>query len=78
MPFRPAGDVTLDAEPFTRSVDVYIDRLHATAGLPRERMGAGDTRAFDDEVRQLLEPSVRSGGLELGASTRVVWGAPAG
>jgi hypothetical protein len=66
----------LPPEPFTRTVDEYIDAHHATSGMPRARMGAENARAFDDEMRTLLTPYARDGVLELAASAEVDWGTP--
>jgi SAM-dependent methyltransferase len=66
----------LTAEPYTRTIDEYIDGQHATSGLPRERMGAEPARAFDDEVRALVTPYARDGVLELAAGAEVDWGRP--
>jgi len=74
--FVKVGEATVGPAPFTRSVDGYIDALHATAGLPRERMGVGNARAFDAELRQLVEPFANDGLLHLAASARVQWGTP--
>jgi SAM-dependent methyltransferase len=74
--FEPLGDMSLDEEPFERSVDDYIESLHSTAGLPRERMAPERARAFDEEVRALVTPFASEGRLRLGASARIRWGTP--
>jgi hypothetical protein len=52
-----------------------IVALHAT-GLARDRMAADAIRAFDEEVRQLVEPFAEDGRLRLMASAQVSWGMP--
>jgi SAM-dependent methyltransferase len=61
---------------FTRTVDEYIEALHATAGLARERMGPENAAAFDGEVRAIVAPYAADGVLRLEASAHVVWGSP--
>jgi SAM-dependent methyltransferase len=74
--FVKVGESTVGPAPFTRTVDGYIDALHATAGLPRERMRADSASSFDAEVRKLVARYVKGGVLELEASAHVVWGTP--
>lgn len=71
------GDERVGDDPFTRTVDEYISSLHATAGMPRERMGGASAQAFDEAVRRLVEPHAQHGALQLRASARIVWGRPA-
>lgn len=75
--FKRLGETKLQHEPFTRSVDEYIEALHATSGLPRERMTSESANVFDSEVRTLVAPFARTGALELSASAEIVWGTPA-
>jgi hypothetical protein len=70
------GDESVGDEPFARTIDEYIASLHATAGMPSERMVASNAAAFDDEVRQLVTPFAPDGTLRLRASARIVWGRP--
>jgi SAM-dependent methyltransferase len=74
--FQRLGEETLAPEPYARTLDEYIDGQHATSGLPRERMGSEQARAFDEEVRAIVAPHVRAGMLELSASAEVEWGRP--
>ena len=67
---------TIGPETFERTVDEYIDALHATAGLPRERMERQIARQFDAEVRRVVEAFAEGGILHLTASARVEWGLP--
>jgi len=75
--FQTLGEATVAPEPFDRSVDEYVESLHATAGMPRERMGDVSARAFDEAVRRLVEPFADAGVLHLSGSARVVSGNPA-
>jgi SAM-dependent methyltransferase len=72
--FKAIGKAKLVAEAYERTVDEYIDGLHATSGLPRERMGADGARAFDDEVRALVAPHASDGVFGLAAGAEVDWG----
>lgn len=74
--FKRLGEEKLAAEPYERTVEEYIDGLHATSGLARDRMGVEQARAFDAAVRALVAPYAVSGGLELAASAEVTWGSP--
>lgn len=72
--FELLGDETVGPEAFSRSVDEYIDGMHAMAGLTRERMGADSSQRFDEVVRALVSPFADEGILELAGSARVAWG----
>jgi hypothetical protein len=74
--FERLGTKQFDAEPYRRTVEEYIDGLHATSGLARERMGAENVRAFDEAVRALAAPHAMGGVLELAAGGAVTWGRP--
>lgn len=74
--FDVAGQHDSARMPFRRSVTEYVDGLHATSGLPRDRMAAPDD--FDREVRAILEPQATDGLLELQAFARIWWGRPTG
>jgi trans-aconitate methyltransferase len=74
--FERLGEKTLAAEPYERTVDEYIDGLHATSGLARDRMGPESTRAFDAAVRTLVAPHAVGGVIELAAGAEVEWGRP--
>jgi SAM-dependent methyltransferase len=74
--FESVGDLALDEEPFVRSVEEYIESLHATSGLPRERMGDGAAEEFDRAVRALVAPHASDGVLTLQGSARIRWGVP--
>ena len=66
----------LPAEPYTRTIDEYIDGEHATSKLPRERMGLRKARAFDAEVRELVTAYARGGLLALSAAGEIDVGHP--
>src|SRR5207237_9674211 len=72
--YEPLGEDTIGPETFDRSVDDYIDALHATAGFPRERMEPEIARQFDVAVRRVVEPFADRGILHLNASAKVKWG----
>jgi SAM-dependent methyltransferase len=74
--FRRLGEKKLAAEPYERTVEQYIDGLHATSGLARDRMGIEQARGFDAAVRALVAPYTVTGGLDLAASAEVTWGRP--
>ena len=74
--FRRDGDAMIGRRPFTRTLDEYVEALHATAGMPRERMRDDDARAFDEAVTAIASKYVERGVLEFEASARVIWGRP--
>lgn len=74
--FKRRGEKKFAAEPYERTVEQYIDGLHATSGLARDRMGIEQADAFDEVVRTLVAPYAISGGLDLSASAEVTWGRP--
>jgi SAM-dependent methyltransferase len=74
--FVKAGERTLGPLAFARTVDDYVEALHATAGLARERMGDANALAFDAEARAIVEPHSTSGAVNLEAVARVDWGGP--
>lgn len=59
---------------FTRTVDDFVEALHATGGLPRDRMT--DSAGFDVEVQKLLAPYALDGVLELKAYADLTCGRP--
>ncbi len=73
---RVTGRTTLGPEPYPRTLDDYIQAMHATASLPRSRMGETRARAFDAEVRALVASHAPAGVLTLDASAEIVWGRP--
>lgn len=74
--FKRVDKATLGPERFVRTTDEYIDALHATAGLPRQRMGREQASAFDNDARALVSRYSPGNRLELEASAEVVWGTP--
>jgi SAM-dependent methyltransferase len=76
--FAKLGEATAGPLPFTRTVDDYVEGLHASAGLARDRMGAENARAFDEQARIIVAPYASEGVLNLEASAHVVWGTPGG
>jgi SAM-dependent methyltransferase len=74
--FQRHGEETVGSMPFRRTVAEYVDALHATAGMPRERMRDDDSRAFDEAVASIVGGYGEQGTLQFEASARVIWGAP--
>lgn len=59
---------------FTRTIDEFVESLHATGGLPRDRMA--DASGFDAEVRELLAPHTEDGMLNLYGYADLTCGRP--
>jgi SAM-dependent methyltransferase len=73
--FRKEGVWRSESIPFAQLVDEYIEALHSTSGLSRERMEPSATRAFDDAVRTLVTPFADADGqLAYMVGGEVVWG----
>jgi SAM-dependent methyltransferase len=62
--------------PFTRTVADYIESLHATSSMARERISAATADAFDAAVRALVTPHATEGVLTFKAFAAVTWGRP--
>ena len=74
--FVTVGERTIGGTPFSRSINDYVEGLHATAWLPRERMRLERARAFDGAVSGLVAPHAVDGTLSFAVSAHVVWGKP--
>ena len=53
--FAKLGEATVGPRPFRRGIEDYVEALHATAGLARDRMGAANAAAFDEQVHAIVE-----------------------
>jgi len=74
--FEKRGETRTPPEPWTQTVDDYIEQSHSRSSLSRERMKPDDVAAFDAAVRRLISPYARDGVLQLRVVGHVVWGRP--
>ena len=74
--FEQHGVTTTAPVPFRQSVAEYVESFHARNGLSRDRMDAQAARAFDGQLRELLQRYCPRGVVELQVRGRVVWGKP--
>ena len=74
--FEVRGRTVVGPEAFERTIEQYVDALHSTASLPRERLGNARANEFDNEVRRLLREHGVGEVVSLEASAEVTWGIP--
>jgi ubiquinone/menaquinone biosynthesis C-methylase UbiE len=75
---RIAGSERTSFEPFTQSIDDYIESIHSRNGFSRDRMTIEAAAAFDRATRTLLEPYAIEDTVTLRVSGSVVSGLPTG
>jgi hypothetical protein len=80
--FRTFGRLRTDPEPWSPTVDEYVECCHSQNGFSRERMGETAER-FDQAVRQTMGELIEDGTilidgdrLQLSVDATVVWGKP--
>jgi SAM-dependent methyltransferase len=80
--FEQLGEIRTAAEPWTPTIDEYVELRHSQNGLSRERMGESAI-GFDRELRSAVDDLVRKGAielrddrLELSVDASIVWGKP--
>lgn len=54
----------------------FIEGEHSRATWSRAKMGAEAARAFDDDLRGMLEPHATDGAIAFEVTTRLLWGRP--
>ena len=74
--FQVVGQKVMAPVPFVQSVDEYIESFHARNGFSKERMGAEQAEAFDNEARAILLKTYSDGVMNLHIVGQVVWGIP--
>ncbi|HET8524978.1 MAG TPA: class I SAM-dependent methyltransferase [Thermomicrobiales bacterium] len=75
--FRQLGRRGTDPQPYTRSVDEYVESFHARNGLSRDRLEPEAARAFDRDVAAIVGPYAIDGVLALRVAADVIWDMPA-
>jgi trans-aconitate methyltransferase len=74
--FRAAGRHETTPVTNLQSIDDYIDSFHSRSSLSRDAMPPVDSRAFDEQLRALVEPWSEHGMLSLQTEAEVSWGVP--
>jgi SAM-dependent methyltransferase len=75
--FRRIGTRRTAPVPYTPTVEQFIESFHGRSSLSRARLGDAQARAFDAEMRGVLEPHARDGRLHSLIVGVVDWGEPA-
>jgi SAM-dependent methyltransferase len=82
--FQRAGEEQFGPDPWTPTIEDYLECRHSQRGFSRTHMGPEAVAGFDDAVRELLEACCREGAidlhddrLQLSVVARVIWGRPA-
>lgn len=74
--FHVAGSERTAFEPFTQSIDDYVESIHSRNGFSRDRMTVEAATAFDNAVRKLLQSHANDDIVTLQIGASVVWGEP--
>jgi SAM-dependent methyltransferase len=83
--FEELGRSTCEPEPWTPTVEDYLECRHSQRGFSRTHMGVDAAEAFDAAIRRLLDElcadgtiARHDGRLQLTVRATVVWGRPLG
>jgi len=68
--------VVTPPEPFTQSVDDYVESWHSRNGFSRDRMDAERAQEFDDRLRRIVSPHAASGMLTYDVTVAITCGRP--
>jgi SAM-dependent methyltransferase len=74
--FRQVGRQETSPATSQQSIEDYVASFHSRASLSRDRMSPADATAFDNHLRELVEPWNIGGMLDLETIASVVWGVP--
>jgi SAM-dependent methyltransferase len=74
--FRSAGSRMTGTVAFAQDLDAYLESFHSRNGFSRQRQAIDDAQAFDDAVREMVEPYAINGRVELRLCSTVQWGWP--
>ncbi len=76
--FQPLGHRETTPATSRQTIEDYVASFHSRSSLPRSRMPPADIAAFDNRLRELVEPWSNKGTIELETVASVVWGVPRG
>lgn len=74
--FQQVGVQEIPPVSFRQPTAHWIEAFHATNGFSRERMGADQAAAFDQEIRQLIDNYCPTGEVTQWIGARVIYGKP--
>ncbi|GCE12264.1 class I SAM-dependent methyltransferase [Tengunoibacter tsumagoiensis] len=74
--FQQIGRQETAPIPFEQPLEDFIAGLHSRSNFARERMGEERASAFDQRVREILQPYLQHGQLVMQVVGTVVWGKP--
>jgi hypothetical protein len=74
--FHANGEERTKPVRFTQMLEEYIEALHSTPGLSRDRMSREAVEAFDAEAREAILPYCTESRVEMQIVGKVVWGLP--
>ncbi len=76
--FQPLGHRETTPATSGQKIEDYVASFHSRSSLSRSRMPLADVTAFDNRLRELVEPWSNKGTIELETVASVVWGVPRG
>jgi SAM-dependent methyltransferase len=71
-----AGRQTIIGEPFSQTLDDYVESFHSRNGFSRDRMSAAAADAFDRELRALVLAHISGDVVMAKVTSSVIWGKP--
>jgi ubiquinone/menaquinone biosynthesis C-methylase UbiE len=74
--FEVAGSAQCGPVQFRQPIDDYVEQFHSTSSLAREHMTRREAQAFDDAIKDLVQPWASEGVLELPIHADLIWGRP--
>lgn len=74
--FKEIGRNTTAPVPFEQSLDNYIEALHSSNGLSRERMSPDMAQEFDTAVRAAAKPYCPNNQVHGQVTGTIIWGEP--
>jgi SAM-dependent methyltransferase len=72
--FQELGRQTITGEPFSQSIDAYVESFHSRNGFSRLRMPRKSAEAFDAELRALVLRHQSDAAVKAHIISNVVWG----
>lgn len=74
--YEVEGAARIEPEPFSQSLDDYIESIHSRNGFSRDRMTPEEAAAFDNAARALITSHAPDGVVTLRNSAEIRWGQP--
>lgn len=74
--FHVVGSQRTNPQPFSQTVDDYVESFHARNGFSRQRMQNNAATSFDNTVRCLVQPYAIGSLIHTNVDATVIWGRP--